>query len=101
MFRSGRRPLRAFAVGTTLLFLSLLAFAAFPALHQAIHADATDSHHDCAITALAHGQVHAAAADDSATAPNECVQSFSPVTISFSSTTLRLLPPGRAPPSVA
>ena len=101
MFRSGGRPFRALAAGMTFLFLVLIAFAASPALHQAIHTDANDAHHHCAITALAHGQVDVPTADISAAVPNECIQPSSPVTVSFLGTTLELLPPGRAPPSAS
>jgi hypothetical protein len=99
MFRSGGRPFRVSAAVMTFLFLALLAIAASPALHQAIHPEAKDAHHDCAITALAHGQVDAPTPDISVAVPNDCVQSSSPVTIPFFSTTLKLLPPARAPPS--
>jgi hypothetical protein len=85
----------------TFLFLLLLAFESFPALHRAIHADANEARHHCAITALTHGQVGAPTVEVSAAAPNERVQSSSPVTIPIFSTTLELLPPGRAPPSVS
>jgi len=101
MFRSGGRPFRVSASVMSFLFLVLLAFAASPALHQAMHADANDAHHHCAITALAHGQVDAPTVDISTAVPNECVQSSSPATIGFFSTILELLPPGRAPPSVS
>ena len=101
MFRSGGRPFRVSAAVMTILFLVLVAFAASPALHQAIHSDANDTHHHCAITALAHGQVDVPTADISAAVPNECIQPSSPVTVSFPGTIIELLPPGRAPPSVS
>jgi len=101
MLRSGGRPLRVSAAVMAFLFLVLIAFAASPALHQAIHTDANDAHHHCAITALTHGQVDVPSADISAVAPNECIQPSCPVTVSFPGTTRELLPPGRAPPSVS
>lgn len=101
IFHSDGRPLRVSAAVMSFLFFVLLAFASSPALHQAIHADANDAYHHCAITALTHGQVDVPTANVSATVPNECFQSSSPVTVSFLSTTLKLLPPGRAPPSAS
>ena len=101
MLRSGRRPFRALAAGMTFLFLVLIAFAASPAFHQAIHTDANDAHHHCAITALTHGQVDVPIADIPTAAPNECIQPSSPVAVSFPGTTRELLPPGRGPPSAS
>ena len=101
IFRPGNRPLRAVAAVATLLFLVILAFAASPGLHQAIHHDANDSHHHCAITMLAHGQLDAPTPDVFAVIASERVESFVPVAISFSSATFELLPPGRAPPFVS
>lgn len=101
MIRSGGRPFQVSAAVMAFLFLVLIAFAAFPALHQAIHADANDTHHHCAITALAHGQLDVPTADTCTALPNDCIQPASPVTVSFLDTTLELLPPGRAPPSVS
>ena len=101
MIRSGGCPFRVFAAVMTFLFLLLIAFAASPELHHAIHADANDAHHHCAITALAHGLMDMPTADVSAAVPNDCSQPSSPVTVSFFSSTLELLPLGRAPPSAS
>ena len=101
MFRSGGRPFRVSAGVMTFLFLVLLAIFASPTLHQAIHSDAKDADHNCAITALAHGQVDVSTADISMSAPNERIEPSCRVTVSFFSAALKLLPPGRAPPSAS
>ena len=101
ILHSGGRPLRASAAVMSFLFLVLLAFASSPALHRAIHPDANEAHHHCAIAALLQGQVDAPIADIPTPVSNQCVYSSSPATIPFFSTTLELLPPGRAPPSVS
>jgi hypothetical protein len=98
VFRSLSRRPRVVAAALFFLFLSILAFAASPALHELIHADAKDVHHQCAITVLAHGQVDAPACEVSAPVPTVCFELFSPVTASFASPILEQFPPGRAPP---
>jgi len=98
LFRSGSRPARLVAAAMILLLLSILALAASPALHEWIHPDAKDVHHDCVVTTLAHGQVDAPACDVSAPVSNPCFELVSPVTALFSCPILELFPPGRAPP---
>ena len=98
VLRYGSRPARAVAAAMILLFLSILALAASPALHEWLHADAKHVHHHCVITVLAHGQVDAPACDVSAPIPNPCFELVSPVTALFSCPILELFPPGRAPP---
>jgi hypothetical protein len=100
-FRSGSRLFRAAAAASVLLFLSLLVFAASPALHCSIHADACDSHHHCVLTAIAHGQVDNTTASVLVAVPTPVLQDFAPFIVSVYSTTIDLLPPGRAPPSAS
>ncbi|HEY3856029.1 MAG TPA: hypothetical protein VGO67_16695 [Verrucomicrobiae bacterium] len=58
-FREARSGMAAFCV---VLFLTLQAMAAVPALHALVHSDANDPSHQCAVTLLLHGQVHSACA---------------------------------------
>src|SRR5258708_20728528 len=60
---SRRRALKGIGSLLILLFLALLALAAFPGLHSAIHNDANHPDHHCAITVLLHGQVEPAVCD--------------------------------------
>lgn len=98
VFSSGSLPAKVVAAGMILLFLSIVALAASPALHEWIHSDAKDVDHHCVITALAHGQLDASACDVSAPVPNCCFELASPVTALFSCPILEFFPPGRAPP---
>jgi hypothetical protein len=41
------------------MFLAVQAMVAIPALHALVHPNSTDPTHQCAVTLLLHGQVHA------------------------------------------
>lgn len=41
-----------------LLWLNVIAFAALPRLHSALHRDASHAEHQCAITAVHQGKLH-------------------------------------------
>ncbi len=81
-----------------LLFLSVLASAASPALHELLHADAKDAQHHCVVTSFAHGQVDAPAGGGSAPLPTPCFETVFPVTAWFASPTIEQFPLERAPP---
>ena len=94
-----RRP-RTVAAVLLALFVVLMALAASPQLHHAVHADADAPGHHCAISALLHGQIEPPVCD----API-CPASFgwdSPprLLLSVVEGTEELLPPGRGPPKV-
>lgn len=82
------------------LYVLLAAFAASPALHQAIHSDAGDPDHHCAITMLAQGQIELPDCGAAlCLAPTYYV--YAPlVELSVSSGIVELLPPGRGPPAL-
>ncbi len=79
------------------LFCSLLSSS--PTLHQIIHPDSNDQHHECAITIFAHGHVDLTDGGPFLIAP--VVREFQ-VAVRFESAVFTsgnyLLPPGRAPP---
>jgi hypothetical protein len=82
------------------LFCGLLASSL--ALHEIIHPDAHDEHHECAITVFAHGQVNLTIGEPVLPAP--VFREFQTV-VFFQSAILTsndyLLLPGRAPPVLA
>jgi hypothetical protein len=92
--------LRATVAVVLMLYVVLATFAASPALHQAIHSDATNPDHHCAITLLAHGQIEMPDCNPSVyLAPSSYV--CAPlVEFSVSSGIVELLPPGRGPPAL-
>ncbi len=77
----------------------LLALAACPSLHQALHHDSNSSEHHCAVTMFAHGQVDSAVVEVAAILPVTPVE-FSPLTlVSIPNAPAATLPPGRGPPA--
>jgi len=84
----------------TVLFCGLLSSS--PALHEIIHPDANDEHHECAITLFAHG--HVDLTDGPPTLPAPVIRKLL-VSDSFGSairvSSDYLLLPGRAPPFLA
>jgi len=100
MFGCSGPLFRVSAAAATFVFLSLLVATASPVVHEAIHADAQDHQHHCAITLLAHGQVDAPpVADARRDPPWAYVRVPAPILIPLYGTTCNLLPPGRAPPA--
>jgi hypothetical protein len=93
------KPLTGGLLVAIVLLLNVM--AAWPALHEFFHADAGRADHQCAVTLFAHGQMDAADVAVAAIVLPVFVEYFSiPTTLVFSSA-VEILPPGRAPPSVA
>jgi len=92
---SGKPLLAAFLIG---LVLVLNVMAACPALHELIHKDADKAEHQCAVTLFAHGHVDAATANVVVVSASDLIVAILPAKISRSSTTVKNLPAGRAPP---
>jgi hypothetical protein len=94
----GRQAKGALLLG---LFLSVVAMALSAKLHQAIHDDASNTDHQCAVTLLVSGQV-----DASANLVNTASQAPAiPIDFSFPDEPLLAgisfhLPPGRGPPAL-
>jgi len=94
--RAAKSGAAAFSLG---VFLLVQTMAAVPSFHAWVHHDANDPSHECAVTLLLHGQVHAAGTEVG-------VMEFLPVLISsaparcadFVSADVRLLP-SRGPPA--
>jgi hypothetical protein len=80
-----------------LLFLNVL--AASPQLHEQFHPDANSSHHQCAVTLFAHGQVDSAAVEISAVVPAAAIEICPQFTFSVFAPAIENLPAGRAPPA--
>ena len=94
--RSSRR-LGAFCL---VLFLTVYAMAAIPALHLLAHDGARDARHECAVTLFAHGQVHCASTAVDWAQPLPLLVCSKPFPHAlFVSTDVRLLP-SRGPPGV-
>lgn len=93
---NGGRP--AIAGLLLLLFVAPVCLSSFDALHHALHDHSDEPDHQCAVVLLQQGLVDAADPTVLALTPaavpidNVCLQD------SFTSSTVALLPPGRAPP---
>ena len=90
---------RAVALFLLSLFLSLQCFAASHSLHLALHSDAGQPNHECAVSILSHGTVEPA--DNRVilfAAPEPIVAEIEPGSPAPTPPLLRL-PPGRAPPA--
>lgn len=94
------RPLRAVAGALLVLFMLMAAFAASPALHRSLHADADQPNHHCAITVLAQGQIDVPPCDAVACELPAGYESVRLIELSSFYSAFDLLPPGRAPPVV-
>lgn len=93
--KRGRIPLGILSI---LIILLLNLLAASPSLHELLHADAGQPGHQCAVTVFAHGKVDSTTVEVAAVTPTVCLEVFQPGYISFISTSVNTLPPGRAPP---
>ena len=83
------------------LFLLLQAAVVSPDFHGALHSDASDPSHQCAVTMLSHGQVHAAAPTVTIVMAQPAAVFISPIReVTFVSTDIPLLP-GRGPPAAS
>lgn len=78
------------------LFLNLLA-ASLP-LHEHFHADAGKTHHHCAVTIFAHGQVDAPVVAVALPVPAAFVEFLPQFSVSIPNALVANLPPGRGPP---
>lgn len=95
-----KRSSREVAAFCLVLFLTVYAMAAVPALHLLAHAGARDAQHECAVTLFAHGQVHCASTVVDWLQPVPLIVSSRPAPRAlFVSTDLRLLH-SRGPPTV-
>jgi hypothetical protein len=90
--------LRATVAVVLTLYVLLAAFAASPALHHAIHSDAANPNHHCAITLLAHAQIDVPECNSSLCLSSSLYAYAPLVELSVSSGIVELLPPGRGPP---
>jgi hypothetical protein len=100
MLKQGSNWSRALAAVLLLLFLSLSALSASPALHEKLHSDARNPDHHCAITLLTHGHVDVPFCDNPiclALNPGSYAPSFD---LSVCGDAIEFLPPGRGPPAV-
>jgi hypothetical protein len=93
--RTVKSVLSAFLV---LQILALLALAACPALHHALHPDSNSSEHDCAVTMFAHGQVNSPVVEVVAIIPVAPVEFLPLTSVSAFNALVETLPPGRGPP---
>jgi len=84
-----------------ILFLLLLAFATSPGLHRAIHSDASEATHHCAITLLSHGQIDAPVFDLPVCFALTWSDSAPLFYLSANGSAVEFLPPGRGPPILA
>jgi hypothetical protein len=81
------------------MFLSVLAMAQFQALHHALHPEAGQPNHECAVTLLTSGQIETATVGVSVSlAPSFVITFQLPETPVFTVADYSLLP-GRAPPA--
>jgi hypothetical protein len=82
-----------------LLWLNVLAFAALPQLHTAIHRDASKAEHQCVITVILQGKYHFSEPVVASARPQP-VTLIGPAIYSsvFLPTIPHRLAPGRAPP---
>lgn len=96
LMKHGRMPLSILLVFLVLL-LNLL--SALPSLHELIHADASKTGHQCAVTVFAHGQVDSSVVDVAVSVPTAAIE-FSPqILVSIPHPLVATLPPGRGPPA--
>ncbi len=95
-FKEARRGTAALCL---FIFLAVQAMVAVPALHALVHANSSDPTHQCAVTLLLHGQVHASSPAVGAVrnAPAYASEPFLAAAV-FASADVRLLP-CRGPPA--
>jgi hypothetical protein len=91
---------KVFSLLCLAIFLSLQALVTCPALHKWLHHDADKADHDCAVTMLAHGNLHLGSSTPVVVSPAPSVieKVLEPISLVLR-VNYRLLP-GRAPPSV-
>ena len=89
---------RALAACLVVLFLVGTAFAASPALHQALHSDAKSPDHQCIISVLAHGQIDISSNDAPVCRIPDSFGYTPTFQLSFCVGSVEFLPPGRGPP---
>lgn len=94
------RSVRGLAAFGLVVFLTVYAMAAVPALHALAHDGARDARHECAVTLFSHGQVHCASVMVEWSWPVAVCIAAAPIPRAvFASADLRLLP-SRGPPGV-
>jgi hypothetical protein len=81
-----------------LQILALLALAAYPALHHALHHDSDSSEHHCAVTMFAHGHVDSSVVEVAAVIPVAPFEFIPLTSASVFNALVETLPPGRGPP---
>ncbi len=91
---------RAMVAVVLVLYVLLVAFAASPVLHEAVHSDAANPNHHCAITLVAQGQIELSDGGTALCLARPCYTCAPLVNLSVSSGIVELLPPGRGPPAL-
>src|SRR5438445_12943999 len=91
---------RALALMLLALFLGTTLAAAAPSLHAAVHSDANNPDHHCAITLLIQGQVDVPVFDTPICLAEQSYSDATPFLLSVYSSTVEFLPPGRGAPSL-
>lgn len=82
------------------VFVSVLALAQLEALHSAIHADANEANHECAVTLLAAGKLLQTEGTVAVVLAEPSLMADVQPATDASGITLELLPPARAPPAL-
>ena len=99
--RTGSSPFRL-AVGASLvLFLLTVSLAASSTFHRFLHKDADSRQHQCAVTLLTQGQVETPVFDARVVVPEARIELSRLASILIPRVAAEILPPGRAPPSLA
>jgi hypothetical protein len=88
------------AVSFCLLAVVLLqlSMAVCEPLHKFFHPDADEAGHECAVTMFAHGQVENSVVDVPVILPSSGIELTPQIVFSHFVSTVKDLPPGRAPP---
>jgi hypothetical protein len=94
------RPNRIAAVLQLVLFLFVLAMATSESLHRALHHDADEPNHQCAVTMLHAGQVNAPTADAPIIRPQPITSALPVIESFFVASEVFYLPPSCGPPAL-
>jgi hypothetical protein len=97
-FSLGRTAKAALSAFLILQIFTLLALAACPALHHALHHDSDRADHDCAVTIFAHGHMDSSIVDVASTIPATPIRFVPLISAPVFHELVETLPPGRAPP---
>src|SRR5438445_8261620 len=92
------KPASCFGTALALIYLVLISLASSTQLHQALHPDANQPGHHCAITIVAQGQIDSPVCVSLGPVSVWC-EYFPPVSLSFPCAQVDLLPPCPCPPA--